>query len=366
MAGSKPVWNWLVALSLIAIGALAGSVVWGLATGWSNTAGIAGLGSTLSALVALLISLRSQWRDKEIRQAEKLEVAADRAQQRRGVAMECSAEIEGWRLRNDLTALLTDLQKVSIAETPVMNGLRGSLEVSLLARSSIVKSGDAPPAHLLDSIDRVSRRIARELALGTIHALPGIPATWTTQFRTDVVGILGPSAPRFFVAMSTVWTNLILMAQQIETADDVAERVRRRQWSHVRTYLDAVTHEIVAFRELLLDFIKSADTCARVLAEHDDRDALSELRAPLDSMKKLSRQAFQRMAEVRSLTSLEDALDDHANAERRSLEFKTEIADALKGVERSIQANERLRASAKQTLSPQTDDKTQPGDSTTE
>jgi hypothetical protein len=316
--------GWLLVVVLLAVTAFAGVIIWGVGTSWG--AGVASIGSAVSALVALLISLRSQSYDIEKREADRKKVEAERIEARRGMAAECAAEIEAWLLRNDLSALLRAVQSVSNGASADVT-IIGGLQVALAARNSIVTTGDSPPVHLLDTIDDCVDRIAAKLALGEIQRLTTIPTGWLAQLRMSQIGVLGPSALPFFIRMNAVWTNLVQMVNQIETVDQMRRQIHLRQWPHVAKYLEAVEHEVVAFRALLLEFMKAANTCVRVLSEHDDVDVLSELKAPVQAMKGLQVEAFGKMAEVQRFAEFDDAIRKMRDANRRSEQWKADLAD---------------------------------------
>ena len=125
-----------------------------------------------------------------------------------------------------------------------------------------------------------SQGVASFLALSAFANFPSIPSIWTTQFKREDIDLLGESAPRFFVLMNLVWTNLTLLTRQIPSESDVVEFVRDQRTSDAKKYLEQLGEHIGEACSLFTEFLTVVDKCVVLLLDEKLENPLARLEVP--------------------------------------------------------------------------------------
>jgi hypothetical protein len=257
--------NFLLAL-LLAFLLITGYVGW-IRLGEKDVGALSMLAAAGCAFAALWVSWqgnmqqnkhRNEDRKAAARAAIEEKVAADakHLKTRVVIASVYATEIGMWLHRKELQDLRTSVVRIARViefQAPLLN-------LQLSARESIKSiSGESElPAELVRGLERVRDEFRRELAMPAVRAIPRIPNIWSTQFRREDVDALGSDALRYFLGMSTLWSNLVHAAQQFPSVDEVLMFTEQHRVGDVAKYLKLISDYIAEFKTIFESFLSAA------------------------------------------------------------------------------------------------------------
>lgn len=350
----RRVWNFFLLLLVFLLVCVLGYIAWGKFDK-DELGRLSTLGATLCALAALWVSSHGHLRQDKYRDEDR-KIAAQAALNEKGateerlakaraiVALVYATEIKMWLYRKELQDLLNTAvhaaREIDI-QVPILRFL-------LSARESVEHISDPsnfPPDHI-KNLEHVRERLGRELAMPAVRATPNIPNIWATQFRREDIDLLGTDALRFFLGMSTIWSNLSRIARQFPLADEVLDFTSQQNAADSEQYLKRLGQYIDEFKAIFEGFLAAAVEARSRLSEYPQ--ASSSLTLPaIEPLLLRSQQASFSVADLLQWISLEKSMD----LARKSKERVTAAVDAARQAnENASEHMQALRKSAEETL----------------
>jgi hypothetical protein len=322
----------IVSLAILLLALLA-YTLWGIYRQENVPAALSTVAATMSALVALFVSVRSQLRDdkrhaedrardSENRLKEQERADALRRDARKVLTALYATEIEMWLGRKELGELLSATGRA--AQQMFTHKL--TMNVMLYAKESMetASTSEGVPDHFQQSMAVSRHQLAIALAMPGVRAASSIPNIWTTQFKRDDVSVLGNNALHFFLGMATIWTNIGQMSKQIPAVDDAVEFIFANRSADVEQYLGHLERFLEEVKSMLQEFIGFARVGSKLLAEHP---AASDTMAPLplvDSLLTRSQRASLGIASLQEWILVERSIGLANTADQ---EFRQAIRD---------------------------------------
>jgi len=250
---------------------------------------LSAIASSISAMIAVVVALWTELRDREHRLEESKESKDKQLKSRKRVAALYSGEINAWLQRKDIEDVVADLR--DIKQKDVVQTEFEFLVKERLKALAEAKETDTNLWH--GEIQYVSNA----LRLRVFQRLSAIPNIWADQFRRDDVALLDETAPPYFIVMNTIWTNLNLKAQQLAGSVEVLKSFSEEDFDLMPLVVDALTRDAVELRDHITEFLGVARDGALVLGDYPKNALQRELQTPSDLLVK-SRDRSQRMSEA--------------------------------------------------------------------
>jgi len=255
---------------------------------------LSAIASSISAMIAVVVALWTELRDRERRSEERKEHEDKQSKTRKRVAALYSGEINAWLQRKDIEDVIADLHDIQNKDT-----LQAEFKFLVDERlKSFADSKESPEGLWDPQIQYVSAG----LRLAAFQRMSAIPNIWHAQFRRDDVDLLEGSAPAYFIVMDTIWTNLNLKAQQLSVSVNVLKLFRKEEFDLMPMLVNAIAEDAVELREHIAEFLNVAKEGAHVLGDYMQND-MPELKTPSDLLVK-SRDRSQRMSQAWRIISV--------------------------------------------------------------
>ena len=103
--------------------------------------------------------------------------------------------------------------------------------------------------------------------MDSVRSASKITNIWATQFRREDLSLLGSEALVFFLSMSTLWSNISHMPQQLPCADDVLDFTAQHSAADSEHYLKKLRDYISEFKDSLHGFLTLATEGENQLAK---------------------------------------------------------------------------------------------------
>jgi hypothetical protein len=250
---------------------------------------LSAIASSISAMIAVVVALWTDIRERSHRRAEQEKSEAKVRKSKKRLAALYSAEMMAWRERKDIEDVVSELGNIEDKDL-----LTDTIKLRLVAKRPALAAAKELDANFWHA--EISE-VARALRLGTFDRLSSVPNIWTTQFRREDVDILEGDASSYFVVMGTIWTNLMLKAQQLYGSVDILRAIRKDESYFMPSVVDAIAEDAVELREHLSEFLRVAKEGAVLLANYPEDAEPESLKTPLDLLAK-SRDPSQRLSQA--------------------------------------------------------------------
>jgi hypothetical protein len=241
-----------------------------------NSAEVSAIAAFLSAIVALVISVRGQQMTESHRKADRQEdvearkealnqATKERIERKAEIATIFATEIEAWFGRKDIRDLTIGISKAA--------GDVGFRKINIDFQKGLREKGylNSHPEtnELANSANKDWERLLAELKdtlrLPSARAFGAIPNIWAGESRRADLELLGTDAVAFSIAMGVAWTNLLHMANDIPPGEDCIVFIEGNLRADVKQYLDLLDGFLNEFENIIIDFIKSAKSFTNTL-----------------------------------------------------------------------------------------------------
>jgi hypothetical protein len=344
----RKVWLFVLFTSIVS---LLGCILWFWRSSFSASfpATASAMASSLAALAALEVALRAQWRQDKDRKEERKKQDEDRKEERkeaelklletqRRLASTYATNIEMWLRRGELSAVRIVINQSLLS----IRSIADRMEILLFAAESL----EEPPQTMRQHVELERENLKLALAMPAIRGLASIPNIWATQFRREDMDLTGIGALTFLLGMSTVWTNLILMVQQLPAASDAVEFVSHNRSIDVKQYLGFKVSFLREFKGLFDEFLDRASSGADVFRKYTNATSLRGL-PDVGSLIDRSQQVSLKIPELQQWISFGKAFGIMKATEK---DYKQALADATEGPDKYLETLNALRESAQTSL----------------
>jgi hypothetical protein len=255
---------------------------------------LSAIGSSISAMIAVVVAMWTELRDRERRSEERKEQEDKQSKTRKRVAALYSGEINAWLQRKDIEDVIAELHDIQKKDA-----LQTEFKFLVDERLKALPDSKEAPEGLWDP---QIQYVSAGLRLGAFQRMSAIPNIWHAQFRRDDVELLDGTAPAYFIVMDTIWTNLNLKARQLAGSVNALKLFQKEEFDLMPLLVDAIAQDAVELREHIAEFLNVAKEGVLVLGDYP-QNGMPELKTPSDLLAK-SRDRSQLMSQAWRIISM--------------------------------------------------------------